>query len=212
MTKIARDNQLSISADAILDKFEELLLDSAINEISPKLVVQELGCSPRLLFRHFRTKLEVADALAARRLKVLALTLQERCSNGNAVQQLELLLRVLAFWWIDATKNCPGIASVMVLAAERNRRPVMSFKLFVRKQMMEIIEGGVRREEFPKSALQDLPQLALDIITVVADPRIVGLFSHSEIVARGERLIGFILAHAQNISAVHQARKGITDL
>ncbi|WP_367571231.1 TetR/AcrR family transcriptional regulator [Pseudorhizobium pelagicum] len=165
-----------------------------MERVSVSEVAQELGVSTRYVFKVFRTKLEIADALAARELRRL-IDGCERClaeSTSSSVK-LSRFLQEPASHWVRTMEVHPGMASVMVTAIERQKRAITSFRVFIAEKVREVTEEGQRFGEFREVDSRQFARTVLDLMSVYGDPRVIHLLNPTEISARSDRVTSFIL-------------------
>jgi AcrR family transcriptional regulator len=156
--------------EQILDHIDLHLSGLTLEQISIAQVARELQTSPRHIFRLFRTKIEIADALAVRHIASLMKAFADGLATGSPEQKLAFLLASPSLHWIKTIEGRPGMASVLTGAAE-----------------------GQKAGDFRDFDVLIWARTMFDLMAVVADPRMVHLAQTGEITARADRIVSFIL-------------------
>lgn len=181
------------SKEQVLDLIEAKLKSATLEQVSLSEVAQELGVTSRSIFKQFRTKLEIADALAARQLACLMAEFERNLATGRPEQKLAVFLAGPALHWIQIIEARPGMASVMVTAVSRQRRAVTNFRAFIQEKLQTILEEGQRVGEFRQFDTRLWARTIFDLMAVVGDPRVVQLIPLPEVSSRTDRVVSFIL-------------------
>lgn len=182
------------SSEQILDQVEHHLIESTLEEVSLPQVARELGVTSRHIFKHFRSKLEIADALASRQISRLMVDFNQRLVTETPKEKLAAFLQGPALHWIRVIETRPGMASVLVTAVGRQRRAVINLREFILEKLQTILEEGQKSGDFRPFDPPACSQAIFDIMAVVADPRVVQLVTLNEVSARKDRVASFIIS------------------
>jgi AcrR family transcriptional regulator len=179
--------------EQILDHIDLHLSSLTLEQISIAQVARELQTSPRHIFRLFRTKIEIADALAVRHIASLMKAFADGLATGSPEQKLAFLLASPSLHWIKTIEGRPGMASVLTGAAGRRRRAIVNLRAFILEKLETILAEGQKAGDFRDFDVLIWARTIFDLMAVVADPRMVHLAQTGEITARADRIVSFIL-------------------
>ncbi len=181
--------------DQIISTIEAYLAQTTLEDLSIANVAKDLNVSPRYIFKRFRTKLEMADAVAARHVATLADLINTQTACGRPGEKLETLLRILTG---SMARMEPTRSAALAIAASRERRALVVFKNQLVSRIEEILVEGQRWQEFKPFDPKITALTIFDLLAAIADPRVIEALPAAELRLKSERIISFIIASVAN--------------
>ncbi|MFL9923407.1 TetR family transcriptional regulator [Herbaspirillum lusitanum] len=170
MKSIASDNESSA---------EEKILDAArahvrrFGEAKTNIVdiARELGTSHTTIYRHFRSKADVFDALVAEAMndeEVLARTFVE--GEQSASERLTGLVLALHRRKLERFENDHELYLLYRRVVDERPEIVRNYAMAITRLLEAILEDGVQQKEFRLNKVQSAAEVVRDAATVFVHP------------------------------------------
>ncbi|MGK6317725.1 TetR family transcriptional regulator [Neorhizobium sp. DT-125] len=163
------------------------LVEQAFRVVSDKdfddTVVERLASavsvSEAFIFRHFRTRIDLADALGQYVMQQLKSDLQALPSSGSSIGDLRLLFTELCERYSRSRRLTPGLLDAMVIAIEKNGRAAQAYSRFLEETVVQIIVQGQRSGEIRVTNSRQTAAVIFNSLMALSDPHLFRRYGHA---------------------------------
>ncbi|MGK9051325.1 TetR/AcrR family transcriptional regulator [Xaviernesmea oryzae] len=163
----------------LLDHALELVLNTRLNQDIVERLASAVQVKPAFIFRHFRTSIDLADALGQRYLGQLKLELQALPSTGSAIGDLRILFLEICDRYWQSRRQASGILDVVIIAIERDGLAVRSYHHFLENTVDRIIKQGQKTGEIRINLSGRDTLVTFNSLMAVADPYSFWRYGHA---------------------------------
>ncbi|MDR9775144.1 TetR family transcriptional regulator [Rhizobium hidalgonense] len=184
----------------ILSMAETLFRDRGYVAVSIADISGALHMSPANVFKHFRSKVALVDAIAGRHLDHAT----ERFAAFEQdlppkEQLLRFVLRLLEGHLQDIQKN-PYIFEMVLSTIEAKLEAGNRYRARIEQKLGEIIRQGIVEGRYHCCDPESAARTVADVLTCVLHPILIARDDKETLVHRAEDIVGFVDAALQNNS------------
>jgi TetR/AcrR family transcriptional repressor of the ameABC operon len=182
----------------ILSMAEMLFRERGFVAVSIADIAGALRMSPANVFKHFRSKVALVDAIAGRHLDDAA----ERFAavDGNLPpreQLLRFILRLLESHLQDIQKN-PYIFEMVLSTIEAKLEAGNRYRARIEAKLGEIIHEGMAEGRYHCRDAGSAAHTVADVLACVLHPVLIARDDKETLVRRAEKIVCFVDAALQN--------------
>ncbi|PDT31819.1 TetR family transcriptional regulator [Rhizobium sp. L9] len=182
----------------ILSMAEMLFRERGFAAVSIADISAALRMSPANVFKHFRSKVALVDAIAGRHLDNAAERFVPLDQNMPAKEQLlRFVLRLLEGHLQDIQKN-PYIFEMVLSTIEAKLEAGNRYRARIEEKLGEIIRKGMVEGRYHCRDPQRAAQTVADVLACVLHPVLIVRDDTETLVRRAEEIVGFVDAALQN--------------
>lgn len=163
----------------LLDHALELVSNTCFNEDIVERLASAVRVTPAFIFRHFRTRIDLADALGQRYLGHLKFELQSLPSTGSAIGDLRILFLEISDRYWQSRRQASGLLHVVIMAIERDGLAVQGYHHFLEDTVDRIIKQGQRTGEIRTNLSSRDKFVTFNSLMAVADPYSFWRYGHA---------------------------------
>lgn len=126
-----------------MDMAESLFAKNGISGCSIAHIAQALGMSPANVFKHFHSKVTLADAICDRHITKMVERLQELETDAPAPERLGVVVRQLMNIHLEALRETPFIFELILMFAETKIESGKHYDEMLQSLFCALIENGV---------------------------------------------------------------------
>lgn len=127
----------------ILDMAERLFTERGISGCSIAHVAQALGMSPANVFKHFHSKVSLADAICERSIEKMSAQLQDLQVDAPAPDRLRIVAHRLMELHLASFKTAPFIVEMLLFLSETEMESGNRYSQMIDNLFADLIRHGV---------------------------------------------------------------------
>lgn len=128
----------------ILDMAERLFTEHGISGCSIAHVAQALGMSPANVFKHFHTKVCLADAICERSIDKMAAQLQSLHVDEPAPERLRIVAHQLMELHLASFETAPFMIEMLLILSETEMESGERYSQMIENLFADLIRHGVQ--------------------------------------------------------------------
>ncbi|KWV56360.1 MULTISPECIES: TetR family transcriptional regulator [Rhizobium] len=182
----------------ILSMAELLFRQRGFVAVSIADIAAALGMSPANVFKHFRSKAALVDAIAERHLGDVAdrfATFDDALPPNE--QLLRFVLRLLDSHLQDIQQN-PYIFEMVLMTVQAKLEAGNRYRERIVRKLDEIIRAGVAEGRYHCSSAADAANTVADVLASVLHPVLIARDDKDTLVQRAKQIVIFVDAALQN--------------
>jgi AcrR family transcriptional regulator len=164
--------------EELLDLAFQLITKSRFCENVVERLASAARVSPSIIFRHFRTRADLGDALGKRYIAILKSQLGSLPQTGSAISDLRLLFVSLCDAYWRSSQQSPGLLDVLVITLERDGHTARSFHEFLQRSVFGIVQNGKRSGEIRVKHAAGDTTMVFNSLMAVANPYSFWRYGH----------------------------------
>lgn len=168
--------------EEILNTAEQLFRSHGFANVAIADIATELSMSPANVFKHFRSKASLVDAIATRAIEETVASLRELSQSEPAPERLCALAHHLMQMHVTGRMDAPFVFEMILFTITEELDCGERFRKMVVEMITDIIETGIRDGVYH---VQDVPRFAnatFDALACVIHPVMTG-FEKADIMA-----------------------------
>lgn len=142
----------------ILDVAERLFAERGISGCSIAHIAQALGMSPANVFKHFHSKVALADAICDRRLDKMSIGLKALETTAPAPERLGIVARTLMELHLTALRDTPFLFEMIFILSGSQVESSQHYQRMIEDIFADVIrhgnEAGIYRCRDPQTRSQ----------------------------------------------------------
>lgn len=161
--------------EEILNTAEELFRSRGYASVAIADIAAALSMSPANVFKHFRTKTSLVDAIAARAIQETVDSLRGLSQDCTAPDRLRALAQRLMEKHLSERKDAPFVFEMILVTIKEELDCGDRFRSMVVAIIADIIEAGVREGVYHVADVPRRANAAFDALACVIHPVMTGL-------------------------------------
>lgn len=182
----------------ILSMAELLFRQRGFVAVSIADIAASLGMSPANVFKHFRSKTALVDAIAERHLGDVAdrfATFDDELPPNE--QLLRFVLRLLDSHLQDIQQN-PYIFEMVLMTVQAKLEAGNRYRERIVQKLGDIIREGIAKGRYHCSSPEDAANTVADVLASVLHPVLIARDDKDTLVHRARQIVIFVDAALQN--------------
>lgn len=168
--------------EEILNTAEQLFRTHGFASVTIADIAADLSMSPANVFKHFRSKTSLVDAIAARAIEETVTSLRGLPQNDPAPERLCALAHHLMQKHINGRMDAPFVFEMILFTITEELDCGERFRKMVVEMIEDIIESGVREGVYHVTDVPRFANATFDALTCVIHPVMTG-FEKADIMA-----------------------------
>jgi TetR/AcrR family transcriptional repressor of the ameABC operon len=182
----------------ILTMAELLFRQRGFVAVSIADIAASLGMSPANVFKHFRSKSALVDAIAERHLGNVA----DRFASFDddlppKEQLLRFVLRLLDSHLEDIQQN-PYLFEMVLMTVEAKLDAAVRYRERIVRKLDDIIRKGIATGRYHCASPEDAASTVADVLASVLHPVLIARDDKDTLVHRAQQIVTFVDAALQN--------------
>lgn len=187
--------------EEILNTAEGLFRSHGYASVAIADIAAELSMSPANVFKHFRTKTSLVDAIAARAIQETVDSLQGLSKDCPAPDRLRALAQRLMEKHLAERQDAPFVFEMILVTIKEELDCGDRFRSMVVAIIAEIIEAGIREGVYHVEDVPRRANAAFDALACVIHPVMTGL-EKADIMATRCKDVVELIDHALRLPLV----------
>ncbi|MBP1846448.1 AcrR family transcriptional regulator [Rhizobium petrolearium] len=163
----------------LVEQAFRVVSDTDFDHTVMKRLASAVSVSEAFIFRHFRTRIDLADALGQYVMRQLKSDLQALPSSGSSIGDLRLLFSELCERYLRSRRLTPGLLDAMIIAIEKNGRTAQAYLRFLEEKVAEIIARGQRAGEIRLTNNRQTAAVIFNSLMALSDPILFRRYGHA---------------------------------
>jgi TetR/AcrR family transcriptional repressor of the ameABC operon len=182
----------------ILTMAELLFRQRGFVAVSIADIAASLGMSPANVFKHFRSKSALVDAIAERHLRDVA----DRFASFDddlppKEQLLRFVLRLLDSHLEDIQQN-PYLFEMVLMTVEAKFDAAIRYRERIVRKLDDIIREGIARGRYHCTSPEEAASTVADVLASVLHPVLIARDDKDTLVQRARQIVTFVDTALQN--------------
>lgn len=161
--------------EEILNTAESLFRTHGYASVAIADIAAELAMSPANVFKHFRTKTSLVDAIATRAIEETVASLRELPQNRPAPERLYALAHHLMQEHVSGRLDAPFVFEMILVTITEELDCGDRFRKMVVEMIADIIDAGIREGCYHVTDIPRFANAAFDALSCVIHPVMTGL-------------------------------------
>lgn len=182
----------------ILTTAETLFRQRGFQAVSIADIATHLGMSPANVFKHFRSKSLLVEAIAARHIENLAAGIAEDESSPLAENRLMHLARRLMALHLRNLQENPYVFEMMLMVAGREFQCSHDYRNLIVRKIENIVVAGVNDGIYAETDSQKTATTIMHALTCVLHPVLLASEDPDILATRCSEVIGLVESGLRN--------------
>jgi TetR/AcrR family transcriptional regulator, repressor of the ameABC operon len=178
--------------EEILNMAEQLFRTHGYASVTIADIANELSMSPANVFKHFRTKTSLVDAIATRAIEETLESLRALAKDRPAPERLRALAHQLMQEHLAGQTDAPYVFEMILVTIKEELDCGDRFRNMVIDMIAEIINAGVRDGMYHVKDASKAANATFDALTCFIHPVMVGLEKADIMATRCDQVIDLI--------------------
>lgn len=161
--------------EEILNTAESLFRTHGYASVAIADIAAALSMSPANVFKHFRTKTSLVDAIATRAIEETVASLRELPQDRPAPERLYALAHHLMQEHVSGRLDAPFVFEMILVTITEELDCGDRFRKMVVEMIADIIEAGIHEGCYHVTDIPRLANTAFDALSCVIHPVMTGL-------------------------------------
>lgn len=178
--------------EEILNIAENLFRTHGYASVTIADIANELSMSPANVFKHFRTKTSLVDAIATRAIEQKMQALSTLARDHSAPERLRALAQHLMHEHLSGQVDAPFVFEMILVTIREELDCGERFREMVVEMIVEIINAGVREGVYHVADARRTANAAFHALTCVIHPVMIGLEKADILATRCDEVVSLI--------------------
>lgn len=178
--------------EEILNTAEELFRTHGFASVSIADIAADLSMSPANVFKHFRTKTSLVDAIATRAIEQKVSELEALDSTRCATERLSALAHHLMMEHFNDRKDTPFVFEMILVTIREELDCGERFRDMIVEMLSRIIEAGIEEGSYHVGDIPRFANAAFDALVCVIHPVMIGLEKTDILATRCNHVVALI--------------------
>lgn len=176
----------------ILDTAEELFRTYGFASVSIADIATDLSMSPANVFKHFRTKASLVDAIAARAIEQKGRDLAALDATLPPRERILALATHLMMNHLNDQKDAPFVFEMILVTIKEELDCGERFRQMLVDMLAQIIRDGVEDGSYQVDDIDRFANASFDALVCVIHPVMIGLEKPDILATRCNQVVGLI--------------------
>jgi len=176
----------------ILDTAEELFRTYGFASVSIADIATDLSMSPANVFKHFRTKTSLVDAIAARAIEQKVHELAQLDRTPSPRERILALATHLMMDHLNGRKDAPFVFEMILVTIKEELDCGERFRHMIVDMLAQIIRDGAADGTYHVDDVDKFANAAFDALVCVIHPVMIGLEKPDILATRCNQVVGLI--------------------
>ena len=178
--------------EEILNTAERLFRTHGFARVAIADIAAELSMSPANVFKHFRTKASLVDAIATRAIEETVESLRVLSRDCPAPERLSALAHHLMQEHVSGRLDAPFVFEMILVTITEELDCGDRFRNMVVETITDIIEAGIREGVYHVADVPRFANAAFDALACVIHPVMTGLEDADIMATRCDDVVALI--------------------
>ena len=178
--------------EEILNTAEALFRAHGYASVAIADIAAALGMSPANVFKHFRTKTSLVDAIATRAIEQTLQVLQGLDPNRSASERLLALAQHVMQSHLNEIDDAPYLFEMILVTVREELDCGERFRAMMVETISRIIQSGVDEGTYVVADVPRFAQAAFDALVCVIHPVMIGNEQADILATRCREVVGLI--------------------
>lgn len=178
--------------EEILNTAEELFRTHGYASVSIADIAADLAMSPANVFKHFRTKTSLVDAIATRAIEQKVRDLSELDATRSASERLSALAHHLMMEHFNDRKDTPFVFEMILVTIREELDCGERFRVMIVDMLTRIIKAGIEEGCYHVDDIPRLANASFDALVCVIHPVMIGLEKTDILATRCDHVVKLI--------------------
>ncbi len=178
--------------EEILNTAETLFRAQGYASVTIADIATELGMSPANVFKHFRTKTSLVDAIATRAIEQTMQVLKSLDQKKPAPERLYALAQHVMQSHLDGLHDAPYVFEMILVTVREELDCGERFRMMMTDTIGQIIQAGVVEGTYRVADVPRCAQAAFDALACVIHPVMIGNERNDILATRCREVVSLI--------------------
>ncbi len=178
--------------EEILNTAERLFRTHGFASVTIADIAAELSMSPANVFKHFRSKTSLVDAIAARAIEETVASLRGLSQHDPAPERLCALAHHLMHKHVTGRMDAPFVFEMILFTITEELDCGERFRKMVVEMITDIIEAGIREGVYHVADVPRFANATFDALACVIHPVMTGMEKADIMATRCREVVGLI--------------------